>query len=113
MGKRRNSEVELCFDSMTDLITNLAGGLVLIVLLLLGITRDAPPPVPEKPKPVAKVGTKTEEKSIRPLQDRLNQLRIELDAANKDMQVMDNKIPELRREVDELLKQSAPAPGKK
>ena len=41
MGSRK-TEVELCFDSMTDLITNLAGGLILVVLLLMGMTQAAP-----------------------------------------------------------------------
>lgn len=41
MAQRRVGEVSLTFDSMTDLVTNLAGGLILLVLLLAGLTRGS------------------------------------------------------------------------
>ncbi|CAN5624113.1 hypothetical protein BH23PLA1_BH23PLA1_34100 [soil metagenome] len=39
MARRRPNEVSLNFDSLTDLVTNLAGGLILLVLLLFITTR--------------------------------------------------------------------------
>ena len=41
MAKRRVGEINLNYDSITDLITNLAGGLILIVLLLNGLARKS------------------------------------------------------------------------
>jgi hypothetical protein len=103
MAKRRTSEVELCFDSMTDLITNLAGGLLLLVLLLMGLTREssaqAPQAVPQEkgPKDAA-------EKSVRPLLDRINRLKGEIRRADEQIRELDQRLPQLKEQVEDLLK---------
>src|SRR3954451_23027291 len=102
MGKRRSSEVELCFDSMTDLITNLAGGLILLVLLLLGLTREAPAPAAAAPEPAAE-GKKGSEKSAVPLLEQVNQLRAASERVDKDVSLLQERMRELRKDAHELL----------
>lgn len=100
---RRNSEVELCFDSMSDLITNLAGGLILVVMLLLGVTREAPKELAIDPD--AATGKKTAgDKSTRELFRRLTAL--ELETANVDAEIASDEamLAELNAKADELLK---------
>jgi hypothetical protein len=115
MPARRVSEIELCFDSMTDLITNLAGGLVLLVLLLMGMTTEgggradvaaAPPP------PAAGAG----QKSIKPLEQQAQVLRTEIAIMDKNISSLESRLPALQAEIEALLKRAkrsaAPAPGK-
>ena len=81
---RRSSEVELCFDSMTDLITNLAGGLILVVMLLIGLTREAPKTLENRP--AAGTGKQNDsEKSTRALGERLNNLQVDTARVNIDI----------------------------
>lgn len=105
MGQRR-TDVELCFDSMTDLITNLAGGLILIVLLLLAITRIAP-------RPAASPGVEAAaphagERPVRPLLTRLDRLQDDLDEVNGAVANDGSRLKALEQQVAELLKGSAP-----
>jgi hypothetical protein len=105
MAKRRTSEVELCFDSMTDFITNLAGGLILLVLLLLGVTRESPAqtqPLPPTPSGQEGMG----EKPISPLEVRVTMLRSQILRIEKDIGVLAGQLPQLRQEVEELLKKA-------
>src|SRR4051794_24932225 len=91
MAKRRMSQIELNFDSMTDLITNLAGGLILLVLLLLGVTREAvsqskpaPPPAPAEEEP-----QEAGDRSAKALRQRINDLQIELKSIESSLQRLD------------------------
>jgi hypothetical protein len=102
---RRNSEVELCFDSMTDLITNLAGGLILVVLLLLGVSREASRLSDDRPTGTA--GNKKEgEKSIRPLSQRLNDVRADTERVDADINADMQLLQELNRKAEKLLERS-------
>lgn len=100
MAKRRSGEVELCFDSMTDLITNLAGGLILLVLLLLGVTREA------KSQPADAAGgekAKAGPRPIRSLEERAAVLTLALKQADRDLAQLEARLPRLRREVEDLM----------
>jgi hypothetical protein len=112
MAKRRVSEVELCFDSMTDLITNLAGGLVLVVLLLVGLTREAPP----APTPTPSPGKPREgEKSPAVLYKRVLLLHAAIKQAEGDIARDRAEVKQLDQRVAALLAsgQSPDAAGKK
>lgn len=104
MGQRR-TDVELCFDSMTDLITNLAGGLILIVLLLLAITRVAPRPAAS---PGVEGAAHAGERPVRPLLTRLDRLQDDLDRVNGAIANDGNRLKALEQQVAELLKDAAP-----
>ncbi len=41
MPNPRRSQLELNFDGLTDSVTNLVGALILLIVLLIGITRQA------------------------------------------------------------------------
>ena len=99
---RRNSEVELCLDSMTDLITNLAGGLILVVMLLLGLTREAPKTLDTKSSSVGKESTG--EKSTAELVRKLQQLKNETDVVNLEIEADEARLTELNGRADELMK---------
>lgn len=103
MARRRDSDVELSFDSMTDLVTNLAGGLILVVLLLMGMTRNAQPVV--------------EDKSVRQLYELANELRAEIQAVDQHLRRSEEEVDMIRREVEALLQsakrtQLSDSPGK-
>jgi hypothetical protein len=105
MATRRTSNVELCFDSMTDLITNLAGGLILLVLLLLGVTREASsqsPPPPAVPEGTRDAG----EKTVRPLRNQINLLRAEIAAIEQDVKGLEAQLPVLSQQVKELIEKA-------
>lgn len=92
MAARRSSELDLCFDSMTDLITNLAGGLILIVLLVLGLTQPAPPP-----------GSV----SVRQLYDQANEIQLEAEHLNQQLRQSEQQLDVLRQETEDLERKCA------
>jgi len=68
---RRASELEICFDGMTDLVTNPAGGLILVAVVLLGQIREAPR-TPD-PRPVGAADkSAADQRPVRPLTEWLN-----------------------------------------
>ena len=105
MARRRRSEMELCFDSMSDLITNLAGGLILVVLLLMGLTREAPRMADLRPSP-GQADPKQGSQSPRKLVERLNNLRADLAQVNADIDDYEQDLDELDRKAADILKQS-------
>lgn len=105
---RRTSEVELCFDSMTDLITNLAGGLILVVMILLALTREAPRALDLRPagtagKPAA------DEKPTRELVDRLNNLHADLARVNDAVGADERLLKELDEKAAALIERTKAA----
>jgi hypothetical protein len=105
----RKSDVELCFDSMSDLITNLAGGLILVVMLLLAITREAPKTIVVDPNMAA--GKKTAgEKSARELFQRLTAIELETARVDAELAADESLLKELDKKADDLLKKVAAAP---
>lgn len=106
MAVRRSSQIELCFDSMTDLITNLAGGLVLVVLLLLGMTQETRK-VDVQAQFAAAKKKEGGGKSLRPLELQAVSLRAEIARIEKEMKTLeDDKLPQLEQDVADLLKRA-------
>jgi hypothetical protein len=105
MASRRKNTIDLNFDSITDLITNLAGGLILVVLLLIGVTKDAasqtksPPNTPE-PGGQANAGTK----SAREVLQRINDLKFEVKAVEDGIRKLEAPLRQARDEAEELLR---------
>lgn len=98
----RRSEVELCFDSMSDLITNLAGGLILVVMLLLAVTRESPKTIDNVPAGGSSKGEA--DKSTRVLTERLLQLRLETERLNEEIDADESLIKELDQKAAALIK---------
>jgi hypothetical protein len=101
---RRNTEVELCFDSMSDLITNLAGGLILVVMLLLCVTREAPKASDFGPGGSWK--RSAGEKSSRELFNRLSLLQIEAARLDDGIAADERSLRDLEKKAAELLKKT-------
>lgn len=104
MSRRsRSGQLELNFDGLTDSVTNLAGSLILLVLLVLAIT--APP------TPGAMVSQKPErrDRSIETLQRELLQIEASLRSTSAKIQQLDTEVSELERQVEELEKASTVA----
>lgn len=99
--RKRDSELDLNFDGLTDTVTNLVGNLLLIVVLLIGITRDAvySPPTPT---PAATAGESDEDETNRLLRQ-AELLRALIDGAGRQMGELQRELPELRKQVEGLL----------
>ncbi len=113
MAKRNPSTIELCFDSMTDLITNLAGGLVLVALLVLGMTHEAKEAyhaaqfsAAEKKKEGGGV------KSLVPLERQGQILNNEIAAVEKNLATLDARLPKLQEDVESLVARALSATKK-
>lgn len=103
--RRRQSRIELNFDGLTDSVTNLVGALILLVVLIIGVTREAVSQQKEQPKP--KTGQRNAgQKSIKPLQDRVNQMKSQLRDVDNDIEQQKRELRTLREAVDELLKKA-------
>jgi hypothetical protein len=90
---RRTSHIELSFDSMTDLITNLSGGLILIVLLVAGLTREATAP--------------SQGKSPTPVCEQINQLRFDVQTIDQRMSGTEQRLDAWEQDIQELCDQAA------
>lgn len=105
----RGSDAE-DFDNMTELITNLAasllklkaGGLILIVMLLLAVTREAVKPLDTAPAGGSSKGEA--DKSTRVLAERLIQLRFETERMNEEIDADESLIKELDQKAAALIK---------
>lgn len=109
MARRRRTELDLNFDSLTDLVTNLAGGFILLVLLLMGVTRPAssqneapsPPPPPKE----SNQGD-LEQKSMAPLLARVNQLKAQVRGVDQEIDKVKADLPALKDEVEALIRKA-------
>ena len=113
MAKRNPAQIELCFDSMTDLITNLAGGLVLVALLLLGMTQEVKHVHQASEFATAKKKQEGGSKSLSPLERQSEILRAELVAMEKNIASLEAKLPKLQQDVDTLLDRAKSGGSKK
>lgn len=108
MARRRRTELDLNFDSLTDLVTNLAGGFILLVLLLMGVTRPAssqnqPPP---PPSPKENSGGDAEQKSMAPLLARVNQIKAQVKGVDQEIDKLKADLPALKNEVEALIRKA-------
>lgn len=106
-GRKRHSGLELNFDGLTDSVTNLVGALILLVVLIIGVTREAISQPKEPAPPPKNVGQKDAgERSIRPLERRVVDIETQIKQAEGDIQAMKADISRLRNEVDALLQKA-------
>ena len=104
-GKRRRSQVELNFDGLTDSVTNLVGALVLIVVLLIGVTREAiysAPTAAEVPAEEAAEGPK----SVEELFTQVEILREQIRRTDLGIRKNEAQIPKYQAQVQQLVNRS-------
>lgn len=107
MGTRRgrgNGGFELSFDGLADSVTNLVGALILLVLLIIGVTREAVSQTPEPPPQTGDGEADADGNvSLSPLTNRAEFLRSQLRTVEQEISDLDGSLEQLRGEVDELL----------
>jgi hypothetical protein len=103
MAKRRDSTLELNFDSLTDTITNLCGGLILLVMLVVSASHPKLEGQDDLLPPERKVGG---DSRIDQLLDQLHAISGHVEQVQKDTQQAESRLPEFEKEIEELSRQS-------
>jgi len=96
MSRRRHDKIELSFDGLTDVVTNLAGALILLVVLVLSVTRLAQAPGGAPP------ATSPGKKPIAPVIEEIYHLEQEIAAVHQQILQIEESLPELRKRVQTL-----------
>ena len=91
-AQARSQRVRFNFDSLTDTVTNLTGALILIVVLVLGLTRQTPFSGPQG----------TAGKPIAPLLQEVEQLNDRIIAVDAEIGALEKLLPQLQEEVKSL-----------
>jgi hypothetical protein len=106
MGRsRRNDELEINFDGLTDSVTNLVGALILLVVLIVGVTK-ALPTANTPPPPIAPQGWElpAETRTIEELQRKVNLLTAHVARLDQEINQYEQSIvPNLEKQVEELI----------
>jgi hypothetical protein len=97
MAQRRVNEVAFNFDSLTDMVTNLAGGLILIVLLLTVLTRQQASQAGVGAMKTASGGAGESARSLE-----LNRLRTNAAIVEQSLPKLEAEIQKAREEVARL-----------
>lgn len=122
MATRSNSQVGNSFDSMSEMIENLAvtevklvvGILILLLLLFLQLTHEkgkdtGPPPVERGSAAPAELDGKTR---LVQLEKQVGELHSEVRRVDRDIQALDQRQPEIQKEVEALFKKAGAVPPK-
>jgi TolA-binding protein len=103
-ARRRNESLDLNFDGLTDAVTNLAGSLILLVLLVMGLTAPRSPGAMPKPHV-------HQEKSVDELQRRAAELAITLQGTSEQVRQLETEVEALATRLAELQRPPAAAPS--
>lgn len=106
MARRRRNDVDFNFDGLTDSITNLAGSLVLLVVLVFAITKPKERGMEEAPLANNTVGAET---PMDALVERIAALKSDAAALARDTDAIGSRLPDLAGEVESLETQARPA----
>lgn len=98
--RQRTQQVVINFDGLTDAVTNLAGVLILVVVLILGITSQTDSNPPQETSAAASA----EDDSLEPLLRRVQMLRLQILAVDEEIRRYEQELPELQRRLDALPK---------
>jgi predicted ATP-grasp superfamily ATP-dependent carboligase len=103
MPGRRQTTLELNFDSLTDTITNLCGGLILIVVLVVTISHPKKSGTPNLPPPDNKLGA---ESAIDKLLDRIQTMSVDAQQVQQQIQGVEARLPEIEEQIEQLKQQA-------
>ena len=94
-----SSPVGFNFDGLTDCITNLAGSLILLVVIVFALTVPKETGSDQPDFPSNKVGA---EVPMQPLVDKIQVLRSDTERLTQKAQQIEESIPKLTAEIEEL-----------
>jgi len=103
--------IELNFDGLTDAVTNLAGSLVLLVVLIFAISREQPLRPDQQPERFEHQGYG--EKTVKALLARINDLKAQIKREEEQISRLESAIESLEEEIMPLSKASSSKPQKK
>ncbi len=103
MRKRRQAGIDLNFDGLIDVVTNLVGSLILLVVLVIAVTKPKQSGIDELPP---RENTAGAEKAMDPLLEEIRSLREQLQTEAAGIRQMEERIPELENEIQELQDES-------
>lgn len=98
MTRRRNA-LDINFDSLTDTITNLCGGMILLVMLVTFASQPKIAGVKDLPPPENKIGAKSR---VDVLLDNIQTLNIATLKVEQQTAEIEARLPELEEEIDQL-----------
>jgi hypothetical protein len=101
MNSRRESGIDVNFDSLTDVVTNLVGGLILLIIVVIGATTPRISGVRTLPPPDNKAGA---EHPIDQLLDRIRAMQDEVQLIEQDIVQVEDELPQLAMELEDLKK---------
>ncbi len=99
MNQRNRSNLDLSFDSLTDVVTNLVGGLILLIIVVLGATTPRISGVPTLPPPENQPGA---EQPMDDVLERIRALQESLRVVDQDITQVEARLPEVSDELEEL-----------
>ena len=100
--RNRSNQLELNFDGLADSVTNLVGALILLVVMVIGITKDvAGDAGPPQPEPHA--GEDGAEKPMLPLKQRIALLEAQVGQVDASINQLNGRLQPLKQEIEELL----------
>ena len=103
MAQRRVSEITFNFDSLTDLVTNLAGALIMIVLLFFGLSSERV----KQAATLAEMGPKRSGGSAPRSSLRVPALRVEVTEIEAKLKEQEDAVRNLRGEIAEIDRKAA------
>lgn len=111
--RNRSNALELNFDGLADSVTNLVGALILLVVMIIGVSKDAITQA-ETP-PSVQSGKEGSDKPTLPLKQRIALLEAEVSHMDASIGQLHGRLEPLKQEVEELLEKvdSVQPPPKK
>lgn len=99
MAARRGEGLELNFDSLTDVITNLVGGLIMLIVLVVGATQAKVAGMLAPPPPDNKVGGET---PMDLLLNKIHAMDEALQQVEREAQRIEERLPDIAGEIQDL-----------
>jgi len=103
MGMTRGQRIEFNFDSLTDCITNLAGSLILVTLIIFGLTK---PKESGEPGPVYEKTHIGGSASMASLVHKLEVMRTDLQQIHHDLDGYGEQLPQMVSELEKIEQRS-------
>lgn len=99
MGMTRGQRIEFNFDSLTDCITNLAGSLILVTLIVFGLTK---PKESGEPGPVYETRNIGGPASMASLVHKLEVMRSDVRQIHRDLDGFGERLPQMVSDLEKI-----------